>query len=88
MTIKLGQRVRDRLTGLEGTVISRTEFLYGCVRVGIQPLEVKDGKPVDSSWVDEPQCDVIDDTPAKMAEPRHGPRPDATRAPDHAGARA
>ena len=84
MGIKLGQKVRDTLTGLEGVAISRTEFLYGCVRVGVQPFEVKDGKPVDATWIDEPQLEVV--RPAAAVKPPKsppaGPRPDAHRAPD------
>ena len=80
--IKLGQKVRDTLTGLEGTVTARTEYLYGCVRVAIQPFGEKDGKPYDAWYVDEPQCEVIEDTPAEETTPKHGPRPDMRRGED------
>lgn len=81
MAIKLGQQVRDKLTGLEGTAVARTEYLYGCVRIGVQPFEVKDGKPADWAVIDEPQLEVVKNTPAKKAEPRHGPRPSIERSP-------
>ena len=45
--IKLGSKVRDSITGLEGIATARTEYLYGCVRITITPTELKDGKPVD-----------------------------------------
>jgi len=43
--VDLGDLVRDPITGFEGVVSSRTEFLYGCVRCGVtsQTLD-KDGK--------------------------------------------
>lgn len=59
MRIKLGQKVRDTITGLESTATARVEFLYGCVRVAVQPSEVKDGKPVDFTYIDEPQLEAI-----------------------------
>ncbi len=80
--VELGQKVRDKLTGLEGTAIGRTEWLYGCVRITIQPKGVKDGKPFDAWVTDEPQCEVLDNKKAPKAKPRHGPRPDAMRRPD------
>lgn len=58
----LGARVRDRLTGFTGIVIARTEWLYGCVRVGIAPEEVEDGKqPADDWWCDEGQVEVLEE---------------------------
>lgn len=61
MAIKLGSKVRDKVTGLEGIAIARTEWLNGCFRIVIQPQEFKDGKPVESYCVDEPQLEVVDD---------------------------
>ena len=55
MHIKLGQQVKDSITGYKGTVIGRTSFLYGCERIGVQgPLD-KDGKVLDIVWFDEEQ---------------------------------
>ncbi len=74
--IKLGQKVRDTLTGLEGTAVGRSEYLYGCVRIAIQPEGVKDGKIADWVTVDEPQLEVVNKRAAPKATPAHGPRPD------------
>ena len=93
MTIKLGQRVRDRMTGIEGIAIVRAEYLYGCTRIGVQPTEVKDGKPVDTSHFDEPQLEVIGDdfvVEAESSRPatgvpatgRHGDREAPSRPAD------
>jgi len=57
--VKLGEKVRDKITGLEGIATSRCEFLHGCVRIGVQPQEVKDGKPAEVVYLDEPQLDVV-----------------------------
>lgn len=79
--IKLGQKVRDKLTGLEGIAVARTEYLYGCVGISIQPFEVKDGKPAEWVRVDEPQLEVVNKKAAPKAKPAHGPRPDVGRRP-------
>ena len=68
--IKLGQKVRDKVSGLEGIATSITEFIYGCRRVGVTPQEVKDGKPLEESVIDEPQLSVIDDGIREDAEER------------------
>lgn len=81
-TIKLGQKVRDKLSGAEGTAIGMTEWLYGCRRVTVQPFATKEDKPTDAFVVDEPQLEVVEDTPAPKATPKHGPRTDAGRRVD------
>lgn len=37
--MQLGDRVRDSISRLSGVVIGRTEWLYGCVRLTVQPEE-------------------------------------------------
>lgn len=74
--VKVGDRVRDPLSQLEGVVVARTEWLYGCIRVTFQPTGNKDGKPFDNHTVDEPQLEVValhDDPPAERSG---GPRDD------------
>ena len=53
--IELNDVVEDRITGFTGVVIGRTEWLYGCVRFGVQSEELKDGKPLEHQWFDEQQ---------------------------------
>lgn len=74
--IKLGQKVRDTISGLEGVAVVKSEFLYGCVRFGVQPQVVHEGKPADWVYVDEPQLEIVKNTPApKLEGPPAGPRP-------------
>lgn len=82
MEITLGQKVKDTITGMEGIAVCRTEWMNGCVRIGVQVQQLKDGVPVDVQYVDEPQLAVVEDTPAEEAKPAHGPRPDPVRQPD------
>jgi hypothetical protein len=54
MAIKLGTIVTDTITGFKGVAISRTEFLHGCVRIGVQPKKLTtDGKRADVDFIDE-----------------------------------
>lgn len=64
--IERGDLVRDRLTGLEGIVVARTEWLNGCARITIQPPGVKDGKPFEVSTVDEENCEYISQSAAHV----------------------
>lgn len=59
--IKLGSKVKDNITGFAGIATSRTEYLHGCVHVGITPTELKDGKPIDPQWFDEQRVQVIEE---------------------------
>jgi hypothetical protein len=59
MAVKLGDRVRDKITGFQGIVIGVTDWLYQCRRPIVQPEEVKDGKMPDSQSFDEDQLEVL-----------------------------
>lgn len=82
MTIKLGQVVKDKITGYQGVVIAITKWLYGCTRITVQAGELKDGKPVDNYTFDEPQALVIKDNFDKPAKPTHGGRETISRNSD------
>ncbi len=75
--ITLGSTVKDPITGLQGTAVARTTWLYGCVRILVQPNRVKDGTPADPTYVDEPQLEVVKPKRAKkVATPPAGGRDD------------
>lgn len=59
MKIKVGDEVRDTITGFSGVVVCRSEWMFGCVRITVQPRELKDGKPVDYVSFDEDQLEVL-----------------------------
>ena len=54
----LGKQVKDKVTGFEGIVIGKIEYLFGCNQYGIAP-PVKDNKVGDVSWFDEGRIEVI-----------------------------
>lgn len=59
MSVELGDKVRDKVTGFTGIAVSRIFWLYGCNRIGIQPPVGKDGKRPETEYFDEPQCEVV-----------------------------
>lgn len=77
--IELGRTARDTITGFEGVVVGRTEWLNGCVRVGLQPPVNKEGKVLDAYWVDVEQVEVLDIEPKAKLQPTNGPMPDPVR---------
>lgn len=57
--IKLGDLVRDKVTGFQGIVTCETRFLNGCKRLGVQPRVNKDGKLDDAMSFDEMQLELV-----------------------------
>lgn len=65
---KLGNRVRDVVTGFEGVCASLHTYLHGCARVGIEPTTLSDkGEPIDPRVFDIHRVEVLEDTPVPMA---------------------
>ncbi len=60
-THELGKKAKDKITGFQGILTARCEFLTGCNRYCIQPTELKDGNPIDSIYFDEAQIEIISD---------------------------
>lgn len=73
MTTNLGSMVRDQMTGFSGVVIGRAEYLYGCVRVQVQPTGLLNGKPIEAEWFDEQRLDA--ESPAISGGPQVDPEP-------------
>ena len=66
--IKLGDTVKDTITGFTGVVVCDSKWLHGCRRLSVQPRELKDGKPIDIQSFDEPQLELVE----APAEPSTG----------------
>ena len=56
--MKLGDRVKDKITGFVGIAIARCDYLYGCISIEVMSEKLLNGKPV-SIWVDDTQLDVL-----------------------------
>ena len=73
MAVKLGTEVKDSITGLEGVAIGRSEYLYGCVNILVQPKGLKDGKPIEPVWIDEQRLDGSSVAPVGGPQPYPAP---------------
>lgn len=58
--IQLGDKVKDPISNLVGIATGRTDYLYGCIHILVQPAELKDGKPVEGTWFDEARLEVVE----------------------------
>jgi len=56
--IALKSKVKDTLTPFKGTVVGRTQFLFGCVRYAVQSDKLEEGKRGTPQWFDESQLKV------------------------------
>lgn len=89
--IEVADEVQDRITGFKGIAIARTEWLNGCVRLTVQPQELKDGKPIDAQAFDEEQLALLEKGKGRAKAPTGapvipaktgGPHPEPARASD------
>lgn len=56
--IELGKTYTDSVTGFSGIAVSRTEYLTGCVHIGLQQRVSEDGKLPDPQYFDESRLDA------------------------------
>lgn len=70
--IELGDKVKDRVTGLTGIAVSRADHLYSCRQFNVRPQEAKDGKHTEGWWYDAGQLEVVEKgvlKPGRVADP-------------------
>jgi hypothetical protein len=60
MKIKLGQKLKCRVTGIEGIATAKCEYLNGCIQIGITPLADTNKYP-ETHYIDYKQLEVIGD---------------------------
>ncbi|KKM21381.1 hypothetical protein LCGC14_1635920 [marine sediment metagenome] len=63
MTIELGQKVKDTVTGFTGIATATTTYLHGCRRIAVQPKVDKDGNIPECQVFDEPQLECLGKKP-------------------------
>ena len=56
---KLGDLVKDRITGMEGIIMARSEYLYDSPSVGIFPTESNNGANNQWKWIPEAQASIL-----------------------------
>ena len=74
--ITLGQVVKDKITGFEGTATGRVEYLTGCTQVLVQPRVDESGKLIDSAWMDESRMEIVTADPLRIDVPAGNPGAD------------
>ena len=58
--IEMGDRLSDKVTGLVGIAIGRSEYLNGCVHWCLKPPIDEKGKMVEGEWIDEEQLEIVE----------------------------
>jgi len=67
-TPKLGDRVKDCISGFVGIVISHAQHLTGCDRMFLEPGVDKDNKTHPGMWVDIDMLDIVEAGVVKRVE--------------------
>lgn len=80
--INLGDVAKDTISGFQGVVTSYTTWLNGCVRLGISPQKMQDGKLIEMQVFDIEQLALVKKAKSRDAEPTGGDRPSVARAAD------
>lgn len=57
--IKLGDKVKDSVTGFVGVATARAEYMNGCIQYEITPNGLIEGKVGDSYWMDEQRVSKV-----------------------------
>lgn len=72
--IELGVKAKDKLTGFEGVVYGRAQYLTGCDQYILVPEIDKDGKVQDNHWFDEGRLQIIGSglTEKEVEAPKRG----------------
>ena len=72
--IILGDKVRDKVSGLEGIAVTRLEYMNGCVQYTVT-AKIKKGETEIASWnIDQEQLEVMSEKKVKVKrKPTGGP---------------
>jgi len=85
--IPLGCIAKDTITGFQGVVVGHTEWLWGCVLLGLLSPTLQEGKPTDVQWFDQARVEVVEaesgkarvETKDPSGGPQAGPQPPSIR---------
>lgn len=76
----LGDKLRDTITGFIGVVICRSQWIHSCNVYTLQPQSIKDGKPSEKAYFDEPALELITEKTVTESRLTGGPERIAHRA--------
>lgn len=80
MKIKLGIKVRDKVTGFEGIATAKIKYLNGCVQFCVKPQATGNGKMPEGEYIDVAQLEPVGVGVSIVASPTGGPQADC---PNH-----
>ena len=66
MGIKLGDKVRCKVTGFTGIAVARTEFLNGCIQFNVLPKADKKTKMPEEIGIDEGSLELVNKPKKKV----------------------
>jgi len=83
--MKLGDKLKDKVTGFEGIAVAKIEYLNGCCQYCIKPQMHTSGKMPNGEYIDVQQLEVVKSdsviVEAKETGGDHPDAPDAIRLP-------
>lgn len=59
--IKLGSKVKDKITGFEGLAVAKTTWASGNVTIGIEPTTLHEGKPIEAHSFEQQRVELIEE---------------------------
>lgn len=59
MKLEFGLKVRDKITGFEGTVDGHCVYMTGCSQWRVLPVVDKEGKMQNGHWIDEDRLEEV-----------------------------
>lgn len=68
MKTVLGKTYSDRITGFAGVATAKIQYLTGCEQTGLQPRELRDGKPMETVWFDDQKLTATDEPSVEIDE--------------------
>lgn len=58
--INVGDLAKDTITGFEGVIVAKCQYLFGCSRVLIEPCALQEnGQPHESCWFDIYRIEIV-----------------------------
>lgn len=57
--MKLGDKVRDRITGYEGVVTGKAEYITGCKQLLVTSQQLKTDGDSTAQWIDEVRLTMV-----------------------------
>lgn len=57
--MKLSDQVRNVISGFEGIITGKCEYINGCVQFLVQPRVDKEGNHRNAKWIDDAELEMV-----------------------------